>query len=46
MLIENSRKSHDKKGIGCAQNNASTSTSSSYSKLSTNIPVEPSKTNI
>jgi len=28
MLIKNSRKSHDKKGIGCDQNNASSSSSS------------------
>ena len=37
MLIKSSRKSHDKKGIGCEQNNASTSTSSSHSRLSTNF---------
>jgi len=39
MLIKSSRKCHDKKGIDCEQNNASTSTSSSHSRLSTNIPV-------
>jgi len=27
MLIKNSRKSHDKKGIGCDQNNTSSSSS-------------------
>ena len=27
MLIKSSRKSHDKKGIGCDQNNASSSSS-------------------
>ena len=43
MLIKNSRKSYDKKGIGCEQNNASTSTSSSHSRLSTNIPVRTFK---
>ena len=36
MLIKSSRKSHDKKGTGCEQNNSSTT--SSHSRLSTNIP--------
>jgi len=47
LLIKSFRKSHDKKGIGCDQNNTSTGTSLSYSialpRLFTSIPTEAFK---
>jgi len=51
MLIKSSRKSHDKNGIGCDQNNASSSSSIVHPILSTNICLliflqEPSRINL